>query len=202
MRSPGDLQQRSARVQLDRHRGVVLEEVDRLAHVGVRLRPRLGALADLERGELEAALPQPGGCSREREGTIAGADAAPLPEPLLRHGQRVGGVTFARRAGDRDDPVRFAWITGTELIAAPGIGPDRNGHRQRQLRIELVKRTHQLRAYRRAAKLEHRLVGECGKRAYATRRYNDRTPRVRHMSTGAPSVCIRRYVRLERAPES
>ena len=31
---------------------VVLAEVDRLAHVGVGLRPRLAGLEDLERGEL------------------------------------------------------------------------------------------------------------------------------------------------------
>ena len=42
----------------ERLEGVVLEEVDRLAHVAVGLGPRLRALADLERRQLEPALAQ------------------------------------------------------------------------------------------------------------------------------------------------
>ena len=45
--------------ELDRLARVVLEEVDRLAHVGVRLAPRLGGLAHLERRDLQPPLAQP-----------------------------------------------------------------------------------------------------------------------------------------------
>ena len=56
----GDLEQRCPTIQLDGRPGVVLEEVDGLAYVAVRLGPRLGALPNLQRRQLQAPLSQPG----------------------------------------------------------------------------------------------------------------------------------------------
>ena len=53
------LEERSALREIERPAGVVLEEVDRLADVAVGLRPRLGALAHRQRGDLEPALAEP-----------------------------------------------------------------------------------------------------------------------------------------------
>ena len=99
LRSPGTCSTRrracraGRRVRLERDRAarVVLEEVDRLADVGVGLAPRLRALAHLERGDLEPALAQP----------LRRARSAP------RRARRPGArPTRARRAGRRRAPRR------------------------------------------------------------------------------------------------
>ena len=95
------LQQLGAGLELDGAARVVLEEVDRLAHVGVRLRPRLGALAHLQRGDLEPVLAQPGGGAREDRGALRGRPAAPLAlagarPPRARRRRRPAGAAAAR----------------------------------------------------------------------------------------------------------
>ena len=81
----GHLQQLLARLQRDRAAGVVLEEVDRLAHVRVGLGPRLRALADLQRGHLQPALAQPPRGGEEHLGPLAGR--APAPRAVARGGR-------------------------------------------------------------------------------------------------------------------
>src|SRR6185312_16977627 len=77
----GDLEEGLAAVQRDRAASVELEEVDGLADVAVGLGPGLGALADLERGELGAARAHPGGCLDEDLGPACRGGPRPLGEP-------------------------------------------------------------------------------------------------------------------------
>ena len=79
--------------------GVVLEEVDRLADVGVGLGPRLGALADGERGELVAALAQPrGGARRASRRARSARRRAPSRAKPRAAARRRASTSAARRA--------------------------------------------------------------------------------------------------------
>ncbi len=92
--------------ELDRLTRVVLEEVDRLADVRVRLSPRLRAFAHLERGQVQPVAAQEVGGAHE--------DGRPLFGRCLGPGRRNGGRRLDRSsrlggagaARDRDDPSR------------------------------------------------------------------------------------------------
>ena len=84
----GRLQEGGSTLELDRAARVVLEKVDRLAHVGVGLGPRLGALAHLQRRQLDAALAQPRGGRAEDPGAFRGGASGP-----------IGGAGDGRRHG-------------------------------------------------------------------------------------------------------
>ena len=105
----GRLEQRGALREVDRPARVVLEEVDRLAHVGVGLGPRLRALAHRQRGDLEPPLAQP----------LRGAHQH--LRPLLR------------RARPTSSPWPSAWSTsaggrgrrlGHHAVGVAGVGRD------------------------------------------------------------------------------
>ena len=165
LRSPGTCSSGRPVLELDRAAGVVLEEVDRLADVGVGLGPRLGALADLERGELEPALAQPGRRADERRRPVLGAERratrgtrAPPPRPRAETSLSVARAATATTSSGSPGSVE------TQLLAGALVGADHHRHAQRQRPGQAGERVLELRADGRAAQLEHRLVGERWKR--------------------------------------
>jgi hypothetical protein len=145
-------------LELDRLVGVVLEEVDRLADVGVRLGPGLRALAHLERRQLEPALPQARGGVPEHARTFAGGPGAPLAEPALGGLDRRGGLGLAGAAGVRDHPAGRAGVRRVEALGGARVSPDQDRHRQRQPGVQLTQGLEQRLAHRRAAQLQDGLV--------------------------------------------
>ena len=142
----GHLHQLGALLELDRLACVVLEEVDRLAHVGVGLGPGLCALAHLQ------ARPARGGGragSRRRR-------SAPR-----RAGRRSARPTrdAARRRRPPPPPLRLAAAGGLRhhAIGRAGIGrhqplgpvPARSGAAPRQRGVQPAQRGHQRLAHRR-----------------------------------------------------
>jgi deazaflavin-dependent oxidoreductase (nitroreductase family) len=131
----GDLQQRTPGLQRERAPGVELEEVDRLAHVGVGLGPGLGRLADHQRGDLVAPLAQPRGGADQRLGPLGRRPSRPLRERAARG--LHGGVDVLRACprGGRHHPLRLARISRDQRVAVdaqrqPGVdGPQRVEHR-------------------------------------------------------------------------
>ncbi len=154
------LQQLGARAQAQRLARVVLEEVDRLAHVGVRLGPRLRALAHLERRQLEAARAQDRRGPHQHLGAPLGTPFAPLGpggRGRLHRGARVGLGGAPRRGHHARGPTRVGRL---EPLGGAALVPDENRHAQRQSRLQLGERVQQRLARGRAAQLQRGLVGE------------------------------------------
>ena len=132
--------------------GVVLEEVDRLAHVGVGLGPRLRALADLERGELEPPLAQPGGGARRARRRAR--RRASRATSGTRHGGRdaaaATSASVARRAR-RHDPLGVPGIGRRERRAGAGarVGRRSSPAPRAAAPVEPRERVAELRAHRR-----------------------------------------------------
>ena len=141
---------------------VVLQEVDRLADVGVGLGPRLRALADLERGDLAAgaraatraardqhlrALRR--GRARPRRGAAAAAPARPRPRPAC-----AAAASATTRSGSPGS-------VDIELVARRArSSPIHTGTRSGSSASRLAQRVARAARGRRAAQLEDRLVGE------------------------------------------
>ncbi len=106
----GYLQQRPWLVQLDRGARVVLQEVDRLADVGVGLQPRLRTLTDGQRGQLSPPLADPCGRADQGAGTLDRAE--PRPRSDRAGGDRDRGIDILAlgHSGARDHPLRRARI--------------------------------------------------------------------------------------------
>ncbi len=158
----GNLEERLAALERDRPARVELEEVDRLADVGVGLAPGLGALADGERGELGAARAQPRaardealGAARRRASPTSAGKAAAAPR------DRLGGLVGRRRRCGRDDAVGVARVGRDELVALAAVVADPHRHAKWPARASTARHPGGERvADRRAAQLEDRLVGE------------------------------------------
>ena len=138
-------------LERDRLLRVVLEEVDRLADVGVGLRPGLGALAHRERRERRAAPAQLAGGAREDRG--AGVSAAILPR---RRGDARGphrGVDVGGRRGGRlrDDPLGCARVVREQGGFVPALAGHDHRHAPRELRVERGQRVDERLAHGRAA---------------------------------------------------
>src|SRR3954470_8950636 len=142
------LEQGGALREVDGSARVVLEEVDRLADVGVRLRPRLRRLADLERGDLEPPLPQPVGGGEQHLGAALGGRVR--PRPLLGR-QRQRRLDLVRRGGGGlgHDAVGRAGIGGDQLVALAPLVAHPYRHAHRRPRVVLLERAGELRADRR-----------------------------------------------------
>ena len=155
-----DLQQRAAVTELDRRPRVVLEEVDRLADVGVGLEPWLCAFAHFERGQLEPALAHPGGGRDKRSRPLLRPRRAPFTEPA--RGLRYGSLDLVGPGGRgaRNDAVRRARVSRQKLGAAATVDPDLHRHVERQRPIDGRQRVGQLRPDRGAAQLEDRFIRE------------------------------------------
>ena len=110
LRSPGTWSSSRPAVELDRLAGVVLEEVDRLAHVGVRLGPRLGALAHLERRQLEPALAQRRRGARSTAARSLGGGSRAQAGAAQRSNDGARGVRRSPAPGDGDDALGLARI--------------------------------------------------------------------------------------------
>jgi hypothetical protein len=157
----GRLQQRRAvLLQVDGGAGVVLEEVDRLADVGVGLRPGLGALAYGQRRE-----PRPVGAQDRRgahEDLRPPGDRrlAPAAERRLGELDRRVRLRAGRARGQGDDAVGRARVGGDELVAVAALVADPHRHPHRQRRVERAHRLEQPLARRGAAQLEDGLVDE------------------------------------------
>ena len=175
----GNLEQRPSAVELDRRPRVVLEEVDRLADVGVGLAPRLGAFAHLQRGELEPPLAQPAGGGDQRRGAPGGADRAPGLGAGAARRRRHGGIDVAggRRRGLGDDPLWPSRIGRYESVAGPRVLADPHRHAQRELGVDRRQRVGEPAAHRGAPQLEDRLVGERRRAHGAASSCSSATPR-------------------------
>ena len=103
---PGRLGERRRLIERRGAGRVVLEEVDRLADVGVGLRPRLRALAHLERRQLEAALAQGRGRIGQHPRALGAAVRAPVGEPDDRGVDGRLGVLAPRRGRRPRRPAR------------------------------------------------------------------------------------------------
>ena len=163
-RSPGTCNKCGPARELDRAAGIVLEEVDRLAHVGVGLGPGLRALTDLEGRELEPALAQPRRRPDQRRRPVLGADRAPVAKPALGLGDSVGDLRGGGAGGDRDDVVRLAGVGRVQLLADALARADHHRNVQRQRPGQAAEGLLELGAHGRSSQLEHRLVGERRKR--------------------------------------
>ena len=129
-----DLEELLAPLEGDGPAGVELEEVDRLADVGVRLGPRLRALADRERGEHRPVLPQPPRRPHQRLGAALGRGPRPRRERLARGTDGGVDVGLVRDRGVRDDAVRVAGVGRDERVALAAVVADPQRHAQRELR--------------------------------------------------------------------
>ena len=116
-----ELHEPVAAFERDRLQRVELEEVDRLAHVGVGLVPRLAALADRQGGEHVASAAQLARGSRQDR--RAGVCALVLPGGRGLCGRVDGGVDvlFGRRGHLRDDAVRRARVRARRTWARRGV---------------------------------------------------------------------------------
>ena len=132
------LHERSAGLERHGAARVVLEEVDRLADVAVRLGPRLRALAHLERREQPAARAHQAGGLREDRRALAGRARAPGREGRGGGSDRGAGVRGRRAGGDRDHPIRRPRVGGHELVALPAVLADPHGGPQRQHGVEFL----------------------------------------------------------------
>ena len=155
------LQQRRALGKVEGAARVVLEEVDRLADVGVGLGPRLGRLADLERRDLEPPLAQPRRGGDEDLGPPLGLRRAPRARPAPG-GERERRLDLVRRGGGGlgHDAVGRAGVGRDEVGALAPLVADPHRHPDRRPRVVGLERARELRADRRAPQLEDRLVGE------------------------------------------
>ena len=159
----GHLEERLAAVERDRAARVELEEVDRLADVGVGLAPRLGALAHRERGELGPALAQPGGGARRgsrraRSAGVrdhAGNASRARSRPPRRPRRSWPSARGRRRARASPGSVE----TSSSPCALVVADPDRDAQRQLAARARHARPASSL-ALGGAAQLEDRLVGE------------------------------------------
>ncbi|HEY0343448.1 MAG TPA: hypothetical protein VGC59_02310 [Solirubrobacteraceae bacterium] len=152
------LQQRRPGGEVQRPAGVELEEVDRLADVGVGLRPRLGALAHGERCELRAPRPHPLRGAQQRGRAVLGGRRGPAREGSARRGHRGVCLRGRRARGERHDALRRGRVRRDELFAVAALvtDPDRHAHGQ----LERLQRRGQAGALAGAAQLEHRLVAK------------------------------------------
>ena len=133
----GHLHQRAALVELDRLARVVLEEVDRLADVAVGLRPRLGALAHLERGQLEPALAQDRRGAAQHLGALGGGARAPLAEAALgRLDRRRRRRPPSARPRDATRRSGAPGSVDSSPDAAPRSPPIEDRDLERQPRVE------------------------------------------------------------------
>ncbi len=128
-----DLDHRTALLELNGPARVVLEEVDRLADIGIGLGPGLRALADLERGQFQAPLAHPGGGARQSGSPVTGGDLAPDPNPPGGRLERRANVGLRRGLGPGDEPLR---VTGIRRIdrsagASARVGADHHRHLKR-----------------------------------------------------------------------
>ena len=127
-RAPASSAQRLARV--------VLEEVDRLAHVGVGLGPRLRALAHLERRQLEAALAQDAAAAR----TSSSARRSAAGRRRQSRKPRSAASTAAPASASLARPARATSARGrarvgrVEALGGAALAADQDRHRQRQPR--------------------------------------------------------------------
>ena len=108
----GRLGQLLAAVELRRAERVVLEEVDRLADVGVGLRPRLRALAHLERGELGPAVAQGRGGAAQHRGALGRRCGRPL----------AGAATAATATASASSAAPARPATATTRSGFAGVG--------------------------------------------------------------------------------
>ena len=133
----GHLQQRRpvAALQLDRGARVELEEVDRLADVGIGLRPGLGALAHGERGQRGAPLAHPGGGAQQRGRALGHRRRGPACEGRARGGDGGAGLRGGRARGERDDALGPARVGRHELVARAAVVADPDRHAQRQAQL-------------------------------------------------------------------
>ena len=156
----GHLQQRSALRELDGPARVVLEEVDRLADVGVGLAPRLRRLADLERGDLEPPLAQPLGGGDQHLGAPLGRRVRPRPRRARASASAASTSSGVADGGLGHDALGRAGVGGDQLVALAALVADPHRHAHRRPRVVLLQRARELRADRRPPQLEDRLVLE------------------------------------------
>ena len=142
---------------------VVLEEVDRLAHVGVGLGPRLRALAHLQGGELQPALAQDPGGAHEHLGPTGRAAGAPVRKRLGGSADRSVGLLVAGARGHGDEALGVSRIRRLERVLRRGRQPiDAQDHRdlEGKLPVQLLQRRQKRFAHVAPAQLQRRLVGE------------------------------------------
>ncbi len=156
-----DLYQLLAPLELHRSLRVVGEEVDRLADVGVGLRPRLRALPHFECGELWPAGPQDSGRGAQHLGALGGGPRPPGTGAPLRHLDRALGVGGGPGTGPRDQPLRVAGVGRLDPVPRAGVTADQDRHVERQPPVELGERLDQARASVGTPELQDRLVREC-----------------------------------------
>jgi hypothetical protein len=156
----GRLQQLPAALQLYRLARVVLEEVDRLAHVGVRLGPWLRALAHLQGSQLESPLAQVCRRTAQDRCTLRGGPGAPLAESL--DGRVDGGGRLARTGapGACDHAIGGPGVGGVDALGRSPFAADQDRHLERQASVEAVKRLDERIPNRRAAQLQDGLVAK------------------------------------------
>ena len=167
------LDQLAACGQLDRAARVVVEEIDCLAHVGVCLHPRLGALPDLERRELEPAIAHPVRRANQRLCPLTRAGGPPGAKPLAGGRDSRGDVSGRGRRSPGDGALGLTRVGRDQPCArlAAYVLSDDYGEPQRQLAVDRSKRILVLGTDRGLAQLEHRLVRE----RRECRHVNDRT---------------------------
>ena len=156
----GHLEKLAPALQLHRRAGVVLEEVDRLAHVGVGLGPRLRALAHREGGQRQTPLAQPRGGADQHLRALVRGTRAPRPGAARRRLHGPVDLLLGGERGRRDGAVRPARIGGHELLAVATLVADPHRHAQRQARVQPRQRLAELRSHGGPAQLEHGLVAK------------------------------------------
>ena len=120
---PGDLDQLRAGRELDRAARVVLEKVDRLAHVGIGLGPGLGALAHLERGELEPPLAHPRSSPQQRLRPLLGRPRRPRLRARAGRGHRRIHLGLGGVRGIGDNALRLTRIASTSAVTRNRSSP-------------------------------------------------------------------------------
>ena len=155
------LDERAALVELDRLERVVLEEVDRLAHVAVRLRPRLRALAHLQRRQLEPALAQ----DLPRRARSTSARSAAERAPQSRKPRSAASTAAAASASvalpaRATSALRRARVGRVEAGCQPRSPPTSTGTCSGSRASSSAQRLQQRLARRCAAQLQDRLVAE------------------------------------------
>ncbi len=139
---------------------VVLEKVDGLAHVGVGLRPGLGALAHLQRGQARPIGAQDRRGAREDRRPLGGR----RPRPRRRRGGHRHhclinlGLAGHRRVGD--GPVGVPRVQRDQLAIGTLVITDQHGDRQGQALVQPREGVEQFATSRSTTQLDVRLVDE------------------------------------------
>ena len=107
--------------------GVVLAEVDGLAHVGVGLGPRLAGLEDLQRGHLVAALAQPRRRPHQHAGSFVGRGRGPARRGGHRDRDGLVGEAGVDPGGHGDDAVGAAGVDRRQRVLGRDATPADDG---------------------------------------------------------------------------